>query len=120
MRPPGEVRQALLLAAHEWATPERGATLREMASHAQVGLDAAAHTVQNMRRAGVLQQARLRRVDYRNKPVAEYVPAPAVAAEAHAYRVTPGERLRSFWERRPEPADDVDALGNAPREADSI
>lgn len=75
MRPAGEVRQALLKATAELATEERGPTLREIAQHAQVGLRAARHTVGHMRRAGALQIARLRKVEYRNRPVAEYSPA---------------------------------------------
>lgn len=76
MRPAGEVRQALLQACQQLATPQQGATLRELAHAAQVGLDAAQRTVDHMRRAGHLHIARERRVDYRNRPVAEYVPAP--------------------------------------------
>jgi hypothetical protein len=46
----------------------------ELAHHAQVGYVAAKQTIENMRRAGVLVPVRLRRVDYRAKPVAEYCP----------------------------------------------
>ena len=75
MRPAGEVRLALLNACSELATPERGATLREMAAVACVGLKAATQTAKNMSRAGQLCIARKREVEYRNRPVAEYVPA---------------------------------------------
>ncbi|WP_052712033.1 hypothetical protein [Paracidovorax citrulli] len=75
MRPAGEIRQALLQACQALATPERAPTLREIAAHAQVGLQAAETTITNMRRAGVLRVVRPRHVDYRNRPVAEYVPA---------------------------------------------
>ena len=75
MRPAGEIRQALLQACAALATPEKAPTLREIAARAQVGLDAAERTLKNMRRAGVVRQVRERRVDYRNRPVAEYVPA---------------------------------------------
>ena len=76
MRPAGEVRLALMNACVRLATPERGATLREMAAVACVGLKAATHTVKNMSRAGgQLCIARQRHVAYRNRPVAEYVPA---------------------------------------------
>ena len=74
MRPAGEVRQALLQACVQLATPGQGVTLREMAHQAQVGLDAAAMTIKHMRRAGQIHIAGERRVDYRNRPVAEYVP----------------------------------------------
>lgn len=77
MRPPGEVRLALLRAVGELATPERGPTLREVAEHAGVGRQAATHTIGNLRRYGVVVVARTRRVPYRNRPVAEYaLPVP--------------------------------------------
>lgn len=75
MRPAGEIRQALLNAATLLATPERAPTVRELAHHAGVGLDAARRTVDNLKRCGALEIARPRRVDYRNRPVAEYQPA---------------------------------------------
>ncbi len=75
MRPAGEVRVALWQACNQLATPERGPTLREMAAAACVGLQAATHTVKHMSRAGQVRIPRTRRVDYRNRPVAEYAPA---------------------------------------------
>ena len=75
MRPAGEVRQALLNACTQLATPDRGPTLREMAAVACVGLQAARRTVENMSGAGQLHRVRDRKVEYRNRPVAEYVPA---------------------------------------------
>ena len=75
MRPAGEVRQALLNACTQLATPDRGPTLREMAAVACVGMQAARRTVENMSRAGQLRRVRDRKVEYRNRPVAEYVPA---------------------------------------------
>jgi len=75
MRPAGEVRQALLTAAATLATPERAPTVREMAHHAGVGLEAARRTVDNLKRCGAFEIARHRRVAYRNRPVAEYQPA---------------------------------------------
>jgi len=74
MRPPGEIRQALLDAALALTTPERSPTLLEMATKAQVGFTAARDTVRNMRRANVLGIVRERRVPYRNRPVSEYAP----------------------------------------------
>lgn len=74
MRPAGEIRQALLQAACELATANSGPTLTEMAHKACVALDAARRTVDNMKRGGVLRVPRHRRVDYRNRPVAEYEP----------------------------------------------
>ncbi len=80
MRPPGEVRQALLQAAAELATPDHGPTLQELAHRACVGLPTARHTVGHMRRAGQLDIPRQRKVAYRNRPVAEYAPAKPVPA----------------------------------------
>jgi len=74
MRPAGEVRQALLDAALALTTPDRSPTLLELAAKSQVGFLAARRTVDNMRRAGVLAVVRTRRVEYRNRPVAEYAP----------------------------------------------
>lgn len=85
MRAPGEVRQALLCAAAELATPERGPTLAELAARAQVGRDVALHTVKNMKRSGELTVPRTRRVAYRNRPVAEYAPAVYLPTDGSAH-----------------------------------
>lgn len=78
MRPAGEIRQALIKAARDvvadLSMPNRGATLAELADRSCVGRDAARRYVDNMRRSGALQIVGQRRVDYRNRPVAEYVP----------------------------------------------
>lgn len=66
---------ALLDACRSMVTPERAPTLREIAQTARVGVECARRTVENMSRAGQLRRVRDRKVDYRNKPVAEYVPA---------------------------------------------
>lgn len=79
MRPPGEARLALLKAAVELTTAARSPTMRELAARAAVGRDAAKHTVKHMKDAGLLVVKRTRRVDYRNRPVAEYAPAEPVA-----------------------------------------
>lgn len=84
MRPAGEVRLALFQACRELATPERAPTLREIAARACVGLTAATHTLKHMSRAGQVRIPRTRRVEYRNRPVAEYEPAlPRAACAAH-------------------------------------
>lgn len=73
MRPAGEVRAALLTACVELSTTSgQGATLRELAQRACVGLDSARRTINNMARAGQLCIAGERHVAYRNRPVAEY------------------------------------------------
>ena len=64
MRPAGEVRQALVLACEQLATPGSGCTLRELADAARVGVDACRRAVDNMRRAGVLVKVGERRVSY--------------------------------------------------------
>lgn len=71
MRPAGDIRKALLDAVQ--AAP--GRTLQELAGHTCVGLDAARRTLDNLRRAGVVQRGPDRVVDYRNRPVATYMPA---------------------------------------------
>lgn len=75
MRPAGEVRLALLQAACELATEEHAPTLTELAHRACVAVGAAKRTVYKMTRAGALTIPRTRKVDYRNRPVAEYAPA---------------------------------------------
>ena len=81
MRPAGEIRQALIQAAHDLAHSGRGATLAEIADRSCVGRDAARNCVKNMRRSGALQIVGERRVDYRNRPVAEYAPAKVLSLE---------------------------------------
>ena len=75
MRNPGESRVAILKAAMDLTTAARSPTLRELVVRSCVGREAALNTVKNMRRAGLLVVMRTRKVDYRNKPVAEYAPA---------------------------------------------
>lgn len=78
MRPTGEIRAALRDAAHALVAslpPDRGVTVRELASAANVGADAALTTIRNMARpGGELEIVGDRKVDYRNRPVAEYRP----------------------------------------------
>ena len=99
MRPAGEIRQALLQACESLVAQSqdgRAPALREMAAEARVGRDAAEGTVKNMRRAGVLVVLRTRRVSYRNRPVAEYVPA-AMAAQASAANDAGMAQLLRAW-----------------------
>ena len=81
MRPAGEIRQALIQAAHDLAHSGRGATLAEIADRSCVGLHAARNCVKNMRRSGALQIVGERRVEYRNRPVAEYAPAKVLSLQ---------------------------------------
>lgn len=84
MRPAGEIREALLNSCRALVTPQQAPTLSELAQHAQVGAEAARTTIANMKRHGVILQARERRVAYRNRPVFEYMPADMVQ-ETHGY-----------------------------------
>lgn len=97
-RPRGEVHLALLRAVQELATPERGVTVREAAAHACVGLVAARSTMRNLKRYGVLEIARTRRVPYRNRPVAEYAP-PSAAPGGTAERGI--DALAAAWAGQP-------------------
>lgn len=87
MRPAGEVRLALIQAAREIVAeigqPRRGATLAEMVARArietgrgvmQVSEREARNLVPKIKASGALQIVAQRRVDYRNRPVAEYAP----------------------------------------------
>lgn len=76
MRPKGAVHLAILDAAKALSGNDQGATLREIAQRACVGVAAARYTVSGMKRSGALVIVRTRRVAYRNRPVAEYaIPA---------------------------------------------
>lgn len=72
---PDDVRQALLQAAADLNTTSQAPTLREIVHHATVGYASGLNAIKNMRRAGLLVICGERRVAYRNKPVATYVPA---------------------------------------------
>ena len=74
-RPLSEVARALLTTANRLSAAGRGVTLAEMAAGACVGQQAARNLVPKLKRRGHLQIVGLRRVDYRNRPVAEYAPA---------------------------------------------
>ena len=79
MRPAGDVRKALVDAVQ--AAP--GRTLQELADRACVGMDAARRTMDNLRRAGVVQRGPDKVVGYRNRPVATYLPAGYADAAAN-------------------------------------
>ena len=81
MRPVGEISLALLGAVVELRTDVQGPTVRDLALHAQVGLDAATETMKNLKRHGHVRIVRTRRVNYVNRPVAEYdLPEPEPGA----------------------------------------
>jgi hypothetical protein len=73
-RPPGEVREALAIAARDLALEQGGATWRELARHAGVGYAAARQTAYNMLRAGALAVLERRRVQGSRRPVLVLVP----------------------------------------------
>ena len=96
MRPLGEVSQPQFEADLEQSTPERSPTLLELAKESQVGFMAARRTVDNMRRAGVLVVVRTRRVEYRNRPVAEYCTQPRL--DAMGVQRVPLRELFASWQ----------------------
>lgn len=75
----GEVSQALLHSAGELACvgadgARHGPTLEELARHAKVARNDARWSVKNLVRSGRLAAVAERRVERRNRPVAEYAP----------------------------------------------
>ena len=103
MRPPGEIRLAILQAATDLVVIEqdgsrRGPTLKELAQRACVGVTAARQTVQNLTRARALVRVAQREVDYRNKPVWEYAPAHNENEETAAQDAI--ARTMALWVRR--------------------
>lgn len=84
MRPAGEVHLALLQAAHairaERASTGQGATLLELVHRSQVGYKVARELVPKLSARGQLTKVGERKVPYRNRPVAEYVPTDMVEA----------------------------------------
>lgn len=81
-RPRNEARTALARAVSELAdlAQQRGPIMREIAQHSGVGLKTAETYLENMARTGEIRCIRDRRkVPYRSRPVAEYLP---VVAEA--------------------------------------
>lgn len=82
MRPAGEVHLALLQAAHairaERASTGQGATLLELVHRSQVGYKVARALVPKLSARGQLTKVGERKVPYRNRPVAEYVPTDMV------------------------------------------
>lgn len=75
MRPRSEEATALLETALRLSAAGRGVTLAELAAHSQVGKASARVLVPKLKRRGQLRIVGLRRVTYRNRPVAEYAPA---------------------------------------------
>jgi len=100
MRPMGEVSQALLAAARELYTPEKAATLSELAAKAGVSGQAARMTVASLARRGKLLIVREREVDTRNRPVAEYAPVAMGVADVSATASEELQRACSLWVRR--------------------
>lgn len=85
MRPVGEISLALLDAVVELRTDDWAPTVRDLALHTQVGLDTATDTMKNLKRHGRVRIVRTRRVDYVNKPVAEYDLAPPEPAQGDGF-----------------------------------
>lgn len=74
MRPRGEVRMAMASAAKALADEAKGATWRDMAQRACVGMGVAQKTVKNMVLAGELQSIGTVRVAGARRPMSMYVP----------------------------------------------
>lgn len=76
MRPMNHAALALLLAANRLSAAGRGVTLAEMRQDAKVSEHTARMFVPSLARRGHLKIIGERKVDYRNRPVAEYMPVP--------------------------------------------
>jgi hypothetical protein len=96
MRGLGEVSQAVLTAARELSTPGSAPTLGELCAKARISRAAAMSTVKNLVRNGMLRIARTRKVDYRNKPVAEY----ELVKEPPPAKVELLDRVMTHWVQR--------------------
>ena len=94
MRPRGEIREALCLAAVQFG--QDGFTWRDLAHAACVGFDAAKRTVGNMARAGELVVLDEVRVPGANRPMLRYVPAVIGDDALKAVGGTPGAELAAI------------------------
>ncbi len=72
MRPAGEINTLLVAAIERLTTPDQGPTLDELARATQVAKDKASQMLKVMKFRGRVCIPRTRRVEGRNKPVAEY------------------------------------------------
>ncbi len=81
MRPVGDIRLAILQAAHlihrERAATGQGPTLAKIVERSQVGYKAARNTVANLTRSGQLAIVDTCKVEGRNRPAAVYAPVEA-------------------------------------------
>ena len=109
MRPKGAVHLALLDAAKALATPDRGATLRELAQYACVGDSVARYMVSAMTKHGALEIVRTRRVNYRNRPVCEYAIPRPVEQSPESGGCALGAAMAS-WRAQAQSASAVDAV----------
>ena len=75
MRPTGEIHKAMLAAASQGP-----GTMRDLARRAQVGFDAATHTVKYMAKCGALKVVDATHVDYCNRLVNVYELVPDAPA----------------------------------------
>jgi hypothetical protein len=108
MRPKGAVHLALLDAAQALATLDRGATMRELAQHACVGIPVARYMVAAMAKYGALEIVRTRCVPYRNRPVAEYA-LPRLVAQSPAPGAWALGAAMSSWRGQETDARAIDA-----------
>lgn len=94
MRPRGEIRSALSMAALELHVERGGGTWRDMAARACVGFDAARRTVENMARSGELIPASTRRVEGIRRPMVVYAPVISCEPRSDGAEL---ERVMSTW-----------------------
>lgn len=94
---------ALIEAVGALATPDRGATLRELAARACMGRMAARCTLSYLVRSRALVIVRTRRVAYRNRPVAEYALPELAAAPARDSGSAVLTSALSAWHTSPSP-----------------
>lgn len=88
MRPAGDISKALLQAVKDLTTAERGATLREIAQAAELDVTVARRVIPDMKRYGRIRICGERRVQGRNRPVAEYGMPLARAEAANDFSLT--------------------------------
>lgn len=92
----------LLDAVELLATETRAPTVRDLESYftqagEPIGPDLVANTVKNLRRSQRVRIVRTRRVDYRNRPVAEYAPAVEPAAPESDGLAELGSVISGAW-----------------------
>jgi len=99
VRPRGEIRMALGLAAAALVAEQGGGTWRDMAQQAQVGFDKAREVVRDMARAGELQRVDVVRVPGSRRPMVRYAPTAAQGGWSATHYGTPLDGVLKAWVR---------------------